>query len=94
MFVLDKPYWAYLQVVDESDKNKQKEKKLAETEELSFLLQSGILLCKLAHKIVPTTDIEISSLQVSKGRVKKRIFHLFEPWIENRKKTVYVQYDS
>ena len=94
MFVLDKPYWAYLQVVDESDKNKQKEKKLAETEELSFLLQSGILLCKLAHKIVPTTDIEVSSLQVSKGRVKKKNFPSLWASDRKQKKTIYVQYDS
>ena len=35
-----------------------------ETEELNFLLQSGIVLCKLAVKIVPGTDIQTDKLQV------------------------------
>ena len=41
-----------------------KEKKLMETEELNFLLQSGIVLCKLAAIIVPGTDIVVEDLQV------------------------------
>ena len=48
-------------------KGKVKDKKLLETEELSFLLQSGILLCKLAVVVVPSADIEIGSLQVSRA---------------------------
>lgn len=48
----------------EPSKAKQAEKKLLETEELSFLLQSGIVLCKLADRILPTTDIQIECLQV------------------------------
>ena len=50
------------------DKEKEmfrlKEKKLMETEELNFLLQSGIVLCKLAAIIVPGTDIVVEDLQV------------------------------
>ena len=41
-----------------------KEKKLIESEELNFLLQSGIILCKLAAFIVPDTDIQLDNLQV------------------------------
>ena len=41
-----------------------KEKKLMETEELNFLLQSGIVLCKLAAIVVPDTGIETDDLQV------------------------------
>ena len=37
---------------------------MMETEELNFLLQSGIVLCKLAVKIVPGTDIQTDKLQV------------------------------
>ena len=58
----------YRQVLEESDgelnKAKQKEKKLLETEELSFHLQSGLVLCKLAVRIVPTAAINVDSLQV------------------------------
>ena len=58
----------------ESNKCKLKEKKLMETEELNFLLQSGIVLCKLAATIVPETDIVIEQLQVD---IKiKSIFNL------------------
>ena len=35
-----------------------------ETEELNFLLQSGIVLCKLAAIVVPNTGIETDDLQV------------------------------
>ena len=35
-----------------------------ETEELNFLLQSGIVLCKLAAIVVPDTGIETDDLQV------------------------------
>ena len=49
----------------ESNKCKMKEKKLMETEELNFLLQSGIVLCKLAAIIVPGTDILVEQLQVN-----------------------------
>ena len=42
-----------------------KEKKLMETEELNFLLQSGIVLCKLAAIIVPGADIAVDQLQVA-----------------------------
>ena len=48
----------------ESNKCKMKEKKLMETEELNFLLQSGIVLCKLAAIIVPGADIVVDQLQV------------------------------
>ena len=48
----------------ESNKCRMKEKKLMETEELNFLLQSGIVLCKLAAIIVPGTDIVVDQLQV------------------------------
>ena len=44
-----------------------KEKKLIESEELNFLLQSGIILCKLAAFIVPDTDIQLDNLQVGAG---------------------------
>ena len=45
-----------------------KEKKLIESEELNFLLQSGIILCKLAAFIVPDTDIQLDNLQVGSLR--------------------------
>ena len=48
----------------ESNKCKMMEKKLIETEELNFLLQSGIVLCKLAAIIVPDADIVVDQLQV------------------------------
>ena len=48
----------------EGNKCRMKEKKLMETEELNFLLQSGIVLCKLAAIIVPGTDIQVDQLQV------------------------------
>ena len=35
-----------------------------ESEELNFLLQSGIVLCKLAAFIVPGSDIVVDQLQV------------------------------
>ena len=44
-----------------------KEKKLIESEELNFLLQSGIILCKLAAFIVPDTDIQLDNLQLGAG---------------------------
>ena len=50
----------------ESTKCKLKEKKLMETEELNFLLQSGIVLCKLAATIVPGNDVAVEQLQVRK----------------------------
>ena len=48
-----------------------KEKKLIESEELNFLLQSGIILCKLAAFIVPNTDIQLDNLQVGAGESVK-----------------------
>ena len=48
----------------ESNRCRVKEKKLMETEELNFLLQSGIVLCKLAAIIVPDSDIVVEQLQV------------------------------
>ena len=61
----------YFQVLDYGDKDnnkcKVKEKKLIESEELNFLLQSGIILCKLAAFIVPDTDIQLDNLQVGTG---------------------------
>ena len=57
-----------LEFGESPDKEKEmfrlKEKKLMETEELNFLLQSGIVLCKLAAIIVPGTDIVVEDLQV------------------------------
>ena len=50
----------------ESNRCRVKEKKLMETEELNFLLQSGIVLCKLAAIIVPDSDIVVEQLQVLK----------------------------
>ena len=35
-----------------------------ESEDLNFLLQSGIILCKLASIIVPEAEIEVHHLQV------------------------------
>ena len=49
---------------DINNPTKIKEKKLLETEELNFLLQSGIVLCKLAAIVVPGTGIETDDLQV------------------------------
>ena len=40
---------------------------MIESEELNFLLQSGIILCKLAAFIVPDTDIQLDNLQVGAG---------------------------
>ena len=50
---------------DVNNPTKMKEKKLMETEELNFLLQSGIVLCKLAAIVVPDTGIETDDLQVN-----------------------------
>jgi len=66
-----------LKVLDENEKSKQKEKKLAETEELSFFLQSGIVLCRLAHKIVPNTGIQLASLQAGNLMTKRKNISLF-----------------
>ena len=48
----------------EKDHITKKEKKLMESEDLNFLLQSGIVLCKLASIIVPEAEIEVHHLQV------------------------------
>jgi len=61
----------------ESNKCKMKEKKLMETEELNFLLQSGIVLCKLAAIIVPGTEILVEQLQTGNLSTKKKNIHLF-----------------
>jgi len=61
----------------ESNKCKMKEKKLMETEELNFLLQSGIVLCKLAAIIVPGADIAVDQLQTGNLSTKKKNIHLF-----------------
>ena len=45
-----------------------------ESEELNFLLQSGIVLCKLAAIIVPNTDINVDQLQVGSQYTKKTKF--------------------
>ena len=60
----------------DSNKCKMKEKKLMETEELNFLLQSGIVLCKLAAIIVPGTDILVEQLQV-KCSTEKCVIYWF-----------------
>ena len=44
---------------------KKKEKTLQESEDLNFLLKSGIILCKLVNKIVPGTQIDIEKLEVN-----------------------------
>lgn len=43
-----------------------------ESEDLSFLLQSGIVLCKLASIIVPQADIEVQHLQSGNLGTKKK----------------------
>ena len=50
----------------DNNKCKIKEKKLMESEELNFLLQSGIVLCRLASIIVPDTGIMADQLQVGR----------------------------
>ena len=52
---------------DETNKiisNKKKEKNAQELEDLNFLLKSGIVLCKLVIKIVPSVDIDVDNMEV------------------------------
>ena len=39
---------------------------MTESEELSFYLQSGLVLCQLAAKVVPDTAIDINNIQVGR----------------------------
>ena len=70
-----------LQVLEYADKDnnkcKTKEKKLMESEELNFLLQSGIVLCKLAAFVVPNTNIDVDQLTSGNLSTKKKNIGLF-----------------
>ncbi|XP_023342000.1 uncharacterized protein LOC111711786 isoform X2 [Eurytemora carolleeae] len=62
-----------LEVLGELDDNlKARNKKLQDTGELEFYLQSGIVLCSLANKIVPSLNIDTSTLQ-SKNLISRRL---------------------
>ena len=55
------------QVIEEEDCEKRKSSKSSnkpELEDLNFLLKSGIVLCRLIHKIFPRCQIDLESLQV------------------------------
>ena len=53
---------------DETNKiisNKKKEKNVQELEDLNFLLKSGVVLCKLVIKIVPSIEIDLDKMEVN-----------------------------
>ena len=58
-------YFPFLQVIGEGVEKSRTEKKLKESADLMLMLQSGILLCKLAFKVVPDTEIDLEKLQVN-----------------------------
>eukprot|EP00092_Neocalanus_flemingeri_P006818 GFUD01007362.1.p1 GENE.GFUD01007362.1~~GFUD01007362.1.p1 ORF type:complete len:318 (+),score=85.68 GFUD01007362.1:58-1011(+) len=70
-----------LKVLDENEENslssKKKEKNIQELEDLNFLLKSGIVLCKLAQKIVPGTAIEVGKLEAGNLSAKRKNISLF-----------------
>ena len=61
----------------EGVKCRSKERKLLEAEELNFLLQSGIILCRLAVILVPGLDIQTDQLQAGNLMTKRRNILLF-----------------
>ena len=65
-----------LQVLDESGEVDSaaaaKKKEIAETEDLHFLLKSGIVLCQLANRIVPNCQIDLDNLPVGNLNTKRR----------------------
>jgi len=55
-----------LQVLGELEENpKARSKKLQETGELEFFLQSGIVLCNLINKIIPSANIDTTNMKSS-----------------------------
>jgi len=68
-----------LTVIDEeeSEKNSSKRKSSKssskpELEDLNFLLKSGIVLCRLIHKIFPQSQIDLEALQSGNLNTKKK----------------------
>jgi len=63
----------YLEEKDEENsKAKKKSSNVQEVEELNFLLKSGIVLCKLIHKIYPQSGIEVDKLETGNLNTKKK----------------------
>ena len=60
--------WIFIITSEENDNksetDKKKERKNVENAEVSFYLKSGVILCRLANKIIPECKIDIESLEV------------------------------
>ena len=57
-------------MLDEDDSTlKKKERNLQELEDLNFFLKSGTMLCKLAERIVPGSQIDVEKLEVSVSNI-------------------------
>ena len=61
--------WIFIITSEENDNksetDKKKERKNVENAEVSFYLKSGVILCRLANKIIPDCNIDIESLEVT-----------------------------
>jgi hypothetical protein len=60
-----------------SESKSKQQSRLQQSEELVFMIQSGVLLCKLAAKIVPDTDIDLEKLQSGNLMAKRKNISLF-----------------
>jgi len=60
-----------------SESKSKQQSRLQQSEELVFMIQSGVLLCKLAAKIVPNTDIDLEKLQSGNLMTKRKNISIF-----------------
>lgn len=60
-----------------SESKMKQQTRLQQSEELVFMIQSGVLLCKLAKKIVPDSDIDLEKLQSGNLMTKRKNISIF-----------------